>query len=28
MLIEPELDFAATLRAGIACARALLADHV
>jgi AcrR family transcriptional regulator len=28
MLIEPELDFGATLRAGIACARALLADHV
>jgi AcrR family transcriptional regulator len=28
MLIEPGLHFAATLRAGIACARALLADHV
>ena len=28
MLIEPELDFSATLRAGITCARALLADHV
>ena len=27
MLIEPERDFASTLRAGITCARALLADH-
>jgi AcrR family transcriptional regulator len=28
MLIEPERDFAATLRAGITCARALLTDGV
>ena len=28
MLIEPERDFAATLRAGITCARALLTDDV
>jgi len=26
MLVEPGLDFAATLRAGITCARALLTD--
>ena len=26
MLIEPERDFTATMSAGIACARALLAD--
>ena len=28
MLMEPDLDFAATLRAGITCARALLTDGV
>jgi AcrR family transcriptional regulator len=28
MLIEPDRDFAATLRAGISCARALLTDDV
>jgi AcrR family transcriptional regulator len=28
MLIEPERDFAATLRAGVTCARALLTDGV
>jgi AcrR family transcriptional regulator len=28
MLIEPDRDFAATLRAGVTCARALLADDV
>ena len=28
MLIEPEADFAATLRAGVTCARALLTDSV
>src|SRR5215218_5918195 len=28
MLIEPDRDFATTMRAGILCARALLADHV
>lgn len=27
MLIEPDRDFAGTLRAGITCARALLTDH-
>jgi AcrR family transcriptional regulator len=28
MLVEPDHDFGPTLQAGIACARALLADHV